>query len=98
MALGYAYLQAHSLLTGPQLTLLEPASVIQHKRTITVRGETKNITELTLNGKVIHTDEGGMFNEQLVLPDGYTIMTLHAKDRFGRTTSLSRELVYQQDS
>lgn len=92
----YGFFQAHSLITGPQITLESPISTLQETKTVIVRGHTQNITELTLNGKVIHTNEAGYFDELLVLPDGYTIMTLHAKDRYGRKTTLSKPLVYQE--
>lgn len=90
----YGWFQAESFIRGPQITLEEPHATAQTQSTIVVRGHAENITLLTLNGRTIHTDEWGNFAALLVLPPGYTIMTLRAEDRYGRTTSLSRELTY----
>jgi hypothetical protein len=91
--LWYLAYQARNLLLGPQITLRD-ISVTQDERTVTVNGTTRNITELSMNGKTIYTDESGVFNEKLVLENGYTIMTIHAKDRYGRAISLSHPFVY----
>jgi len=96
--LWYGYFQARFFIAGPQITLESPTDIAQNERTITVRGLAENITEITLNGKTIHTSETGAFDEVLVLPDGYTIMTIVAEDRYGRTLSLSRTLVYNPSS
>jgi hypothetical protein len=60
-----------------------------------VVGEAKNVSYLSLNGRQIFTDESGTFSEKLLLPYGYTIMTLKARDRFGRSRTYTLELVYK---
>ena len=91
----YVHFQARNLIEGPLITLEDTHGVLHHEKTIPLVGKTHNIVKLTLNGKEIHTNEEGAFTQTLVLEDGYTIMTLHAQDRFGRTTSLTREYVYR---
>ena len=98
LLLWYGIFQARFFLAGPVITLESPVVTLQDNRTVTVSGTAENITEISLNGKEIHTDAGGSFTESLVLPHGYTIMTLRAKDRYGRTVSLERELIYQPNS
>jgi len=93
--LWYGHFQARSFIAGPQIELQDPTATLQTTQTVSVRGHAYNVTELQLNGKMIHSNEDGYFDESLVLPDGYTIMTLHAKDRYGRTTVLSRPLIYE---
>ncbi len=90
----YLHHQAQSLIDGPELSLNETLDLVQHTRTVTLQGDAKNIVSIHLNGKEIYTDEDGHFSRSLVLEDGYTIMTLTAKDRFGRSTSLTKEFVY----
>ncbi len=90
----YLYHQAKSLIDGPELSLSGMLETVQHTRTVTLEGDTENIVSIHLNGKEIYTDEDGHFSRSLVLEDGYTIMTLTAKDRFGRSTSLTKEFVY----
>lgn len=90
----YVLFQARNFLNGPVITLNDTASPLHHERIITLEGTARNIVKLTLNGKEIHTTEDGAFRQPLVLESGYTIMTLHAQDRFGRTTSITREFVF----
>ena len=90
----YLHHQAKNLIDGPELSLSGMLETVQHTRTVTLHGDTKNIVSIHLNGKEIYTDEDGHFSRSLVLEDGYTIMTLTAKDRFGRSTSLTKEFVY----
>ena len=94
IALWYIHFQARDLLMGPRITLQENLDSVQNERIIILQGEARNVTYLSLNGKQIYTDAKGTFQIKLVLEEGYTIMTLYARDRFGRTTSLSRPFVY----
>ena len=47
-----------------------------------------------MNGRPIVTSETGVFREPIVLENGYTIMRIEARDRFGRITFLERPFVY----
>jgi len=94
----YGIFQARFFLAGPIISLDSPTVTLQADRTVTISGTAKNITEIRLNGKEINTDAAGSFVESLVLPTGYTIMTLRAKDRYGRTVSLTKEFIYQPNT
>ena len=93
-ALVYVVFQARYVLIGPRIVLLNDSAIIQANRQITLSGSTHNISRLWLNDRPIYTDPQGNFNEALVLENGYTIATLRASDRYGRTTTISREFVY----
>ena len=95
---AYALYQARFLLQGPQITLTDEPAVVQDNRTINLTGTTANITAIYLQGRPIVTDEYGTFREQLVLENGYTVVRLEARDRYGRTTVLQRDFVYQPAS
>lgn len=90
----YLLMQARLLITGPEIVLLEEPGVVHTERTVVLRGMAKNISYLSVNGRRIFTDRHGYFNEALVLENGYTITTLEAADRYGRTTTLQRSFVY----
>ncbi len=94
----YVHFQARNFLEGPALSLNDTGGVLHHERIISLTGTAQNIVKLTLNGREIHTTEDGAFTQTLVLEDGYTIMTLNAHDRFGRSTSLTRAYVYSPTS
>lgn len=94
----YVHFQARSFIEGPSIALNDTGDILHHERTIVLTGTTKNIVGMTLNGREIHTNENGDFSERLILEDGYTIMTLYAEDRFGRSTTLTREFVYSPET
>ncbi|MCD5382145.1 MAG: hypothetical protein LR017_02395 [Candidatus Pacebacteria bacterium] len=96
--LVYALFQARYLIHGPQIILHAPTETVHHERIVLLKGEAKHITAITLNGREIFTDEHGVFEEPLVLENGYTIMTLHAKNRYGRTIDMTRSFIYKGDT
>jgi len=92
----YAYLQSREYLLGPILIIEEPLNgSMSTTSRVSVRGLAHNVSFLTLNGRPIFTDELGRFNESLLLQEGYSIMTLEAKDRFGHVVEKRLELVYK---
>lgn len=93
--IAYAYFQARNLILGPSISLSTEPGILHEERSISIEGTAQNIKMLRLNGLEIHTDEAGVFNQTLVLENGYTIMTLEAEDRYGRTTTLTRPFVYK---
>ncbi len=94
LVLSYIVWQARFLLTGPGLALTDTAPLVSNERFVTISGHATNITRITLNGRQIFTDLYGNFDEAMMLENGYTIATVAATDRFGRTTEVVREFVY----
>ena len=92
--IGYSVFQARFLLIGPVLTLENLPTTLQKERIITLEGLAENIVYITLNGRQIYTDKNGYFKEALVLENGYTVATLQANDRYGRSRSYTQEFVY----
>ncbi|PIW96969.1 hypothetical protein COZ82_02150 [Candidatus Kaiserbacteria bacterium CG_4_8_14_3_um_filter_38_9] len=92
--LSYIIFQARFMIEGPQITLIHEPDRLQNERIITLSGTAKNITEISLNGRQIFTDEYGHFDEALVLENGYTINTLAAIDRYGRQVQVVRPFIY----
>ncbi len=92
----YTYFQSREYLQGPLLTVDEPLNgSLSTTSLIALHGTARNVAFLTLNGRQIFTDETGRFKESLLLSEGYSIMTLEAKDRFGYSTEKRLELVYR---
>lgn len=94
--LVYVYRQSKEYLAGPVITVAEPedGSLSTTSRVI-LSGTARNLSFLTLNDRKIFTDERGKFKESLLLQEGYNIMTLEARDRFGHTKTKRLELVYK---
>lgn len=93
--LGYTYFQMRNLVTGPIIVITEPKSgaVLTSPR-VSIIGTTKNISSIELNNRQIFINEQGSFAEKTLLSPGYNVVTLEAKDRFGRETKNVLELVY----
>jgi hypothetical protein len=89
---AYALFQARHVIMGPQITLL-PQVYDGAEATVALHGKAENIISLTLNGRAVYTDDAGNFDEEVVLPIGYTVITLTAEDRYGRVRSINREYV-----
>ena len=90
---GYGVLEALPLIKGPSLwvTVSEDASTTPS--VVTVSGTALRVTELSLNGGPLLTDEQGAFSKIIVLPRGGSILSLTATDRFGRSIT-KQETVY----
>lgn len=94
LVLSYVSFQARFLIIGPQITLTDTPPLVHNERQIFLSGKAFNISRLWLNNRPIYTDIDGNFKEALVLENGYTIATLRAEDRYGRTTAVARQFVY----
>lgn len=92
----YVLFQARHLITGPTITLLADIPPTTATSTIIVYGKAENIISLSLNGRPIFTTDDGIFKEVVTLPNGYTIVTIEAVDRYGAHTRLERNVVRKE--
>lgn len=84
----YGGFKAYPILSGPALTLSSPAPyATATDGIVTIAGTAKRTETLTLNGAVLLIDEHGDFSTTLTLPPGDAILSLTARDRFGRSVS-----------
>ena len=94
----YVVYQARFLIGGPKLYLIDEPDSIQNSQLVHLRGKASNISTISLNGRQIFTDKTGYFNEALLLENGYTIATIQATDRYGRTQRIVKQFVYTPTS
>ena len=92
--IAYVGYQARFLLIGPQIELTDEPGKVHNERTLILNGQARNLARIWLNGRQIFTDPQGFFSEQIVLENGYSIVTLRAVDRYGRETTVERSFVY----
>lgn len=97
LVLLYVQFQARNFIQGPSISLLGDYESVQYSQELELEGSVENIVKLTLNGREINTDEQGNFKEDVFLEKGYTVLTLYAEDRFGRSTRIEREYVYVEN-
>jgi hypothetical protein len=60
-----------------------------------IKGKAPKATYITLNGREIFVDKDGNFSESVSMLPGFSIMALHAKDKFGKTADKKFEVVYE---
>jgi len=94
ISVWYVGFQARFIIEGPQVRLAPEPAVVYQDRVVTLSGTASNITALSINGRPIATDPEGNFSEPIVLENGYTIMSIDARDRYGRAVHIERPLVY----
>lgn len=84
--LAYGLFEARLLLEGPRITITSPidGSAVADPL-VRIAGEADNIAFLTINDKPAFTDEDGNFELLLTPSEGYTVFTVAATDRFGRS-------------
>ena len=92
--IAFVLYQARYLLLGPQITLTDIPQGLQNERQIMISGVARNISRLWLNDRQIYTDPNGIFTEALIMENGYTITTLRAEDRYGRSATIEQPFVY----
>ena len=81
---GYTLYAALPLILGPSLTILEPRVGIVSGM-VTIAGKTARVDFLEINDKKEPVREDGSFSVERAFPEGYTVVTVSARDRFGRT-------------
>ncbi|MDP2665840.1 MAG: hypothetical protein Q8P23_04415 [bacterium] len=84
---SYSIFQARTLLVGPQVWIESPqdGETVENPLVV-IKGQAKNIAWISLNDRQIFTDENGRWSEKLIVSKGISIMTVRARDRFGRGT------------
>ncbi len=98
LAVAFVVFQARYLLIGPQITVVEAPEGPQSERQVFISGTAYNISHLWLNDRQIYTDPQGNFKEAIVLENGYTVVTLRAEDRYGRSSEITRDIVFSPSS
>ena len=88
----YGLFKAAPLLAGPQIRI-DPISVEAETGFMTLSGRALHTETLTLDGSTLLIDGSGRFAKELALPHGGVFLTLKATDRFGRSTSVRKEIV-----
>ena len=94
LLLGYGFMEARPLISGPSLSVTSPVDgTTSPDGFVTVAGTVERVSSLTLDGAPLLIDEHGAFSRVIVLPRGGAILSLTATDRFGRTIT-KQESVY----
>ena len=63
-----------------------------------VKGIASKAIYLSLNGREIFIDKDGNFSESIIILPGFSIITLNAKDKFGKTAEKQFKLVSKENA
>jgi hypothetical protein len=97
LIIGYSIFQAQKILGGPKINILSPINGATYTTAlIEIKGVAKNVSTLTLNDRILYTDKIGNFSDTLLLNEGYNIIKLEAKDKFGAQTQKRIEIIYKE--
>jgi Glucodextranase, domain B len=97
VTVSYGLFQARTLLHGPTLSIHSPSP----NETVTaplleVSGNVENAIHISINGKPVTMDIVGSFSETLVTPQGYGVIVVEAKNRFGH--SVTKRIEFMGDA
>ena len=93
----YALWQGRDLIVGPGLAISDEPSAVENSRLVWVSGVAENATALYLNGRPIMTDQNGAFTEGVILENGYSVVSIDARDRYGRSVHWEKPVVFVEE-
>jgi hypothetical protein len=63
-----------------------------------IKGNANKATYITLNGREIFIDKDGNFSESIAMLPGFSVITLNAHDKFGKTAEKKFEVVTENSA
>lgn len=95
---GYLLWQVRGVLEPPRLIVYSPVEgSVYHTPAALVQGETEPETRLSVNGQNIMTNDKGAFEMKVDLSGGTNTITITAGKKHGKTTTITRHIVVQQN-
>ena len=95
---GYLAMQVRNIIEPPDLLVYSPQDgLVTGESQIVVQGNTDREVEVTINGKSIGTNEQGQFEESVDLNLGVNTLFVSAKKKHGKTTDITRYVVYKEE-
>jgi hypothetical protein len=98
LLVGYTLLEAQNLFKRNNLTITNPDNgATLDKPLVNITGQARNVTSISLNGLPVFVDEDGNFEVPYVLAEGYNVVEVALKDKFGRVEKKTVELIYKNN-
>ena len=92
----FAYIKTDFLVKGIKI---EAAIDLKNSSSLVeVKGNAQNSIYLSLNGREIFIDREGNFSELVKLLPGFSIISLEAKDQFGKTDKKQFKVVQKESA
>lgn len=79
------YRNMREMLSGVRVDVrVEEAEESNGTNLFSLKGNAKHATFITVNGREIFIQKNGDFEEKIAIPDGYSVITLFARNKFGK--------------
>jgi hypothetical protein len=90
----FSYFKMSFVLNGVQIV----ANIEHGENTplTVISGKAQNATYISLNGREIYIDKDGCFSEKINLIPGFSVITIDATDKFGKSKEKTFQLVYNE--
>jgi len=99
LLIGYLAMQVRNIIEPPNLQVYSPTDgLVTVDGQLSIQGLTGKEVEVSINGKGIGTDEQGHFSELVDLNPGVNTLFISAKKKHGKTTDITRYVVYKTDN
>jgi len=85
------------LIKPPALEVFQPpADITVNQDRFEIIGKTTPFAYLILNGEELYIDKEGNFRKEITLSFGLNTLKIEAKNRFGKTNTITRRIIFNQ--
>lgn len=93
----YFWKEVCFLIKPPALEIFQPpADITVNQEEFEITGKTTPFAVLTLNEEKLYIDKEGNFKKELILAEGLNTYKIEAKNRFGKTNTIIRRIIFQK--
>lgn len=93
----YFWREISFLLKPPSLEVSQPvADMTTNQGVLEILGKTNPAVYLTINNQEVYIDKEGNFKTEIELSEGINLITIQAKNRFGKTNEIIRRIIYEK--
>lgn len=90
--IGFLLFQYRAAFISPPLTVTSPKDGAAFSQNVTVSGKTDSDATVIVNNEAIALDNNGEFTKQLAFFPGKAEVVIKARNRFGKETTVTREI------
>ena len=91
----FGYAKINFIIKGVQIKAIIERST--DSSLVKINGNAQNSVLLSLNGREIFIDENGNFSETVGLLPGFSVISLEAKDKFGKSAKQKFSLIQEEN-
>lgn len=95
LVLGYFWKEISFLIKPPYLEVTRPPTdITTNQQSIEIIGKISPFAYLTIKDLEAYIDKDGNFKKEINLSQGLNIIKIEAKNRFGKTNTIIRRIIY----